>query len=148
MLSSWVPAARPAGGQLMTFGRSAEKAMGKFNIPFSTWPELAANRAAWRDALHGGLLAAGRPKRAAAAAADELIDVAIADARASILDVDAAIATFCARAAAAAAPPPAPPPPAPPPRTAPQRRGRRHQLQPVILPWRGGYQGPLNAAQS
>ena len=101
MLSSWVPAPRPAGGQLMTFGRSAEKAMGKFNIPFSTWAELAADRAAWRDALHGGLLVAARPKRAAATTADELIDIAIADARASILDIDAAIATFCARAAAA-----------------------------------------------
>ena len=63
--------------------------------------------------------------RTAAAAADTLIDIAIADARASILDIDAAIATFCARSAAAAAPPR--PPPAAVPRAAPLRRSQRQQ---------------------
>ena len=62
-------------------------------------------RGAWRDAIHGGLLVSARPKRAAAAAADRLIDVAIADARASILNIDAAIVTARARAAANAARP-------------------------------------------
>lgn len=104
MLTCWVAEPRPTGGQLMTYGRSVEKAMGSFNIDVSTWPELAADRVAWRDAIHGSLLTAERPRRVAAVKADRLIDVAIADAHASILDVDAAIATVHARAAAAAAP--------------------------------------------
>ena len=45
------------------------------------WPTLAADRAAWRGAIHGALLDVKPPRRAAAAAADKLIDVAIADAR-------------------------------------------------------------------
>ena len=66
MLTCWVAAQRPAGGQLMTYGRSVEKAMGSFNIDVSTWPELAADRVAWRDAIYGGLLIAERPRRVAA----------------------------------------------------------------------------------
>ena len=48
----------------MIYVRSIEKAMGKFNIDVSTWPQLAADRAAWRDAINGGLLVRERPKRA------------------------------------------------------------------------------------
>ena len=44
----------------MTYGRSAAKAMAHFNIDPDTWPVLAANRAAWREAIHGGLLQSNR----------------------------------------------------------------------------------------
>ena len=35
----------------MTYGRSAFKALGKFNLDVARWPELAAERGAWRDYL-------------------------------------------------------------------------------------------------
>ena len=127
----------------MTYGRSVEKSLKAFNIDVATWPQLAQDRAAWRGAIHGSQLVSSRPKRAAAARADSLIDVAIADARASINDIDAAILTFArARAAAPSAPPPVQPVPAPQP--AP-RRGRRAPPRVVraFIP----YTGPLNAAQ-
>ena len=81
MLSCWVPAPRLAGGQLMTFGRSAAKAMAYYNIDPTTWPVLAANRAEWRAAIHGALLVANRPRRAAAAAADRAIDATLTEQR-------------------------------------------------------------------
>ena len=81
MLSCWVPAPRLAGGQLMTFGRSAAKAMAYYNIDVDTWPALAANRAEWRAAIHGALLVANRPRRAAAAAADRAIDATLTEQR-------------------------------------------------------------------
>ena len=144
MLTSWVAAPRPSGGQLMTYGRSIMRALETFNIPKASWATLAEDRAAWRDAIHGGLLVSERPKRAAAAAADRLIDVALTDAKASILDETAAIRTTLARAKIAAAPPQPPAPRTAP--AAPQRRGQRVGLMDVQ---RGGGapQGPLNAAQ-
>ena len=81
MLSCWVAAPRPAGGQLMTYGRSVSKAMAYFNIQFDTWPVLAANRASWRGAIHGELLAAGRPRRAAASETLRRIDATLAEQR-------------------------------------------------------------------
>ena len=83
----------------MTYGRSIHRALETFNIPLSSWAALADDRVAWRGAINGGLLESARPKRAAAAVADRLIDVAIADARASILNIDAAITTLRARMA-------------------------------------------------
>ena len=38
----------------MTYGRSIRKALKKFNIGLESWPELAADRAAWRAALAQG----------------------------------------------------------------------------------------------
>ena len=78
MLSCWVPAPRLTGGQLMTYGRSVAKAMKYYLIDFETWPVLAANRATWREAINGGLLAKGRPRREAAAETNRLIDASIA----------------------------------------------------------------------
>jgi hypothetical protein len=98
MLSAWVPAARPAGGQLMTYGRSVAKAMGKFNIPFDTWPQLAMDRASWRGAIHGSLLEGGRPVRSKAVETNRLIDVTLADARAGIWDFRASHVATVARA--------------------------------------------------
>ena len=51
MLSSWVPHGRPIGCPNMTFGRSIRIALGKFHIDRSRWPELAADRSAWRQTL-------------------------------------------------------------------------------------------------
>ena len=47
MLSCWVPHKRPAGGQLMTLGRSLAKAMEVFRLDRARWPELAADRVPW-----------------------------------------------------------------------------------------------------
>ena len=54
MLSSWVNAPRPRGAPQMTYGRSITKALEMFNIDVRTWPELAADRAAWRETLRAG----------------------------------------------------------------------------------------------
>ena len=35
----------------MTYGRSVFKALDKFNLDVGRWPELAANRSAWRTML-------------------------------------------------------------------------------------------------
>ena len=99
MLTSWVAAKRPAGGQLMTFGRSVGKALDNFNIDRSSWHELAADRVAWRAAIHGSQLDNSRPTRTAAADTNRRIAVCVADARASICDIGASIATSFARAA-------------------------------------------------
>ena len=71
------------GGQLMTYGRSAAKAMAHFNIDFETWPVLAANRAtSWRHAIHGGLLTSeGRPRRTTAVETNRRIDAVVAEQR-------------------------------------------------------------------
>ena len=65
----------------MTYGRSVTKAMAYFNIDSDTWPVLAANRASWRGAIHGELLAAGRPRRAAASETLRRIDATLAEQR-------------------------------------------------------------------
>ena len=44
MLSSWVAAKRPAGGQLMTYGGNLFKALDVFD--HATWHELAQDRVA------------------------------------------------------------------------------------------------------
>ena len=96
-------APRTRGGQLMTYGRSIGKALDYFHIDREVWPTLAADRAAWRDAIHGGLLDTERPKRASTAETNRRISASLAGA---------------SRPAPAprAAPPPAPrPPPRPPP---------------------------------
>ena len=82
MLSCWVPASRPSGGQLMTYGRSAAKAMAYYNIDFATWPVLAANRSTWREAINGGLPSTGR--RAAAVDTNRRIDATLAALRAPL----------------------------------------------------------------
>ena len=86
-------AKRPAGGQLMTFGRSVYKALAHFGIDRATWPVLAANRATWQEAIHGSQLAltAGRPTRVAAAATNLRIGATLADARAGVWDIGASI---------------------------------------------------------
>ena len=38
----------------MTYGRGMRKALKKFNIDLDSWPELAADRDAWRAALYPG----------------------------------------------------------------------------------------------
>ena len=49
----------------MTYGRTVGKALDKFHIDRDTWPELAADRAAWRDTLRLGYPAIRRSKRIA-----------------------------------------------------------------------------------
>jgi hypothetical protein len=39
----------------MTYGRSVFKALEKFYLDVSRWPELAAKRGAWREMLQTGL---------------------------------------------------------------------------------------------
>ena len=51
MLSAWVAAPRPNGAPELTYGRSIAKALDRFNIGHEWWPELAADRAAWRETL-------------------------------------------------------------------------------------------------
>ena len=84
----------------MTYGRSIYRALAGFGIDRSAWPALAANRGAWRGAIHGALLDGGRPTRAAAAVTNRLIDVAVADDQAGARNIGAAAATRAARAAA------------------------------------------------
>ena len=40
----------------MTYGRSIFKALEMFRIDKTRWPELAANRSAWRETLRTGVL--------------------------------------------------------------------------------------------
>ena len=51
MLSSWVAQPRPRGAPPMTFGRSIEYALEDFHISRRDWPDLAADRGAWRETL-------------------------------------------------------------------------------------------------
>ena len=54
MLCCWVPHKRPPGAPRMTYGRTIAKALDVFNINQAKWPELAADRAAWRATLKSG----------------------------------------------------------------------------------------------
>ena len=54
MLSSWVPAPRPHGAPKMRYGRTVFKAIDKFSISHAMWPQLAADRLAWRQTLQQG----------------------------------------------------------------------------------------------
>ena len=38
----------------MTYGRSVRKALDTFNLDHNKWPELAADRLAWREMLRSG----------------------------------------------------------------------------------------------
>ena len=70
MLSCWVPRKRPAGGQLMTLGRSLTKAMEVFRLDRARWPGIghcpdpgvtgvaAADGLAGRDGVAGAAPAA------------------------------------------------------------------------------------------
>ena len=51
MLSCWVAHQRPRGAPRMMYGRSARKALDTFDLDHNKWPELAANRLAWRAML-------------------------------------------------------------------------------------------------
>ena len=83
----------------MTYGRSVYKALDNFGISRETWPTLAADRVAWRGAIHGSLLSDERPTRAAAAATNRRIAVSATDARASARNIGASVATSLAHAA-------------------------------------------------
>ena len=54
MLSCWVSHKRPPGAPRMTYGRSILKALDTFDLDHKKWPELAADRLAWRAMLHSG----------------------------------------------------------------------------------------------
>ena len=45
---------RPRGAPRMTYGRSVIKALDTFDLDHKKWPELAADRLAWRAMLHSG----------------------------------------------------------------------------------------------
>ena len=49
----------------MTYGRSIGKALDKFSIDRETWPQLAADRGAWRETLRLGYPAIRRSNRIA-----------------------------------------------------------------------------------
>ena len=96
MLSSWVPHKRPAGAPRFTLGRTMAKAMDIFRLDHARWPELAADRGAWRAMLQSGEAPPGfrqapapavpmpishysvRPRRAAAAATNRAIRASLA----------------------------------------------------------------------
>jgi hypothetical protein len=65
MLSAWVPGKRPSGAPCMTYGRTIGKALDKFHIDRDMWPQLAANRGAWRETLRLGRPAIRQSKRIA-----------------------------------------------------------------------------------
>lgn len=81
----------------MTYGRSIAKALDRFNIGRAWWPELAADRMAWRETLRElrppptftptpptpppEPLARTRPRRAAAASTLRAIDATLANER-------------------------------------------------------------------
>ena len=51
----WVAHPRPRGAQpRMTYGRSVGKALDTFGLDHNKWPELAADRLAWRAMLRSG----------------------------------------------------------------------------------------------
>ena len=54
MLSAWVAHKRPAGAPQFTYGRTIAKAMDVFDLDPARWPELAADRGAWRAMLRSG----------------------------------------------------------------------------------------------
>ena len=54
MLSSWVPHKRPVGAPRFTLGRTVAKAMDVFRLDRVHWPELAADRVAWRAMPQSG----------------------------------------------------------------------------------------------
>ena len=54
MLSCWVAHQRPRGAPRMTYGRSVRKALDTFDLDPNKWPELAADRLAWRAMLRSG----------------------------------------------------------------------------------------------
>ena len=54
MLSAWVAHKRPAGAPQFTYGRTIAKAMDVFDLDPVRWPELAADRGAWRVMLRSG----------------------------------------------------------------------------------------------
>jgi hypothetical protein len=49
------PARRPSGAPRMTYGRSVGKALDTFGLDHNKWPELAADRLAWRVMLRSGV---------------------------------------------------------------------------------------------
>ena len=51
MLSCWVAHPRPRGALRMTYGRSVGKALDTFGLDHNKWPELGADRLAWRAML-------------------------------------------------------------------------------------------------
>ena len=55
MLSCWVAHPRPRGAPRMTYGRSVGKALDTFGLDRNKWPELAADRLAWRAMLRSGV---------------------------------------------------------------------------------------------
>ena len=55
MLSCWVAHPRPRGAPRMTYGRSVGKALDTFGLDHNKWPELAADRLAWRAMLRSGV---------------------------------------------------------------------------------------------
>ena len=77
MLSAWVAHKRPAGAPQFTYGRTIAKAMDVFDLDPVRWPELAADRGAWRTMLRSAQWrgAAGLPAGATAAGSDA--DVAL-----------------------------------------------------------------------
>ena len=95
MLSSWVPHKRPVGAPRFTLGRTMVKAMDVFRLDRARWPELAADRVAWRAMLQSGDAPPGfrqapapavpvpmshylvRPRRAAAAATNRAIGASL-----------------------------------------------------------------------
>ena len=83
----------------MTYGRSIYRALDGYGIDRETWPQLAADRPAWRKAIHGRLLDGGRPTRAAAVETNRLISASAADERASARSIAASIASSFARVA-------------------------------------------------
>ena len=120
----------------MTYGRSVFKALDNFGIERETWPTLAAD---WRGAIHGSLLAAGRPTRAAAATTNLRIAASVADVRASARNIRASIVNSHARAALRCPPPPPlsprppPPPPSPTVLPPPLRRSERIRRLPASM---------------
>ena len=54
MLSCWAAHPRPRGSPRMTYGRSVGKALDTFDLDHNKWPELAADRLAWRAMLRSG----------------------------------------------------------------------------------------------
>ena len=95
MLSAWVAHKRPAGAPQFTYGRTIAKAMDVFDLDPARWPELAADRGAWRVMLRSGEAPEGfrqappppvpmpishflvRPRRAAAVRTNAAIDASL-----------------------------------------------------------------------
>ena len=63
LMLSWVRKARDTGGQEMTYGRSLERHLKRFDLPpdYTDWAPIAQNRGDWRRRVTQPPFTIGKP---------------------------------------------------------------------------------------